>query len=112
MSPRRKAPASLKPLSDPYFRLLWFATVASNIGTWMKDVGVAWSMTSLAPNPVMVSLVQSSSSLPIFLLALPAGALADRMDRRNLVMGTQLWMVLISAVMTALALMGIMSPWL
>lgn len=109
---RWRTPASLKPLTQPYFRALWAATVFSNIGTWMKDVGVAWMMTSLAPTPLMVSLVQAAGSLPIFLLALPAGALADRVDRRTLVMGTQLWMVAVSVLMTALAYYHVMTPWL
>ncbi|MGE5233084.1 MAG: MFS transporter, partial [Acidobacteriota bacterium] len=71
------------PLRQPAFRALWIASVASNVGTWMHEVGAGWLMTSLAPSPVMVSLVQAATSLPMFLLALPAGVLADLVDRRR-----------------------------
>ena len=80
------------PLSNPTFRTLWLASVASNIGTWIQDVGTAWLMTTLAPSPLMVALVQSSATAPIFFLALPAGALADIVDRRKLLLLAQLWM--------------------
>jgi hypothetical protein len=60
--------------------VLWTATVIGNVGTWMRDVGSGWLMTSLAPSPVMVALVQAAGTLPVFLLALPAGALADLLD--------------------------------
>jgi MFS family permease len=59
------------------------AAVASNIGTWMQNVGAVRLMTSLAPSPVMVALMQTATSLPFFLLALPAGALADIVDRQR-----------------------------
>jgi hypothetical protein len=71
------------PLTIPLFRALWIATVAGNIGTWMQDVGASWLMTSLSPSLLFVSLVQTATSLPIFLLALPSGALADVIDRRE-----------------------------
>ena len=69
------------PLWEPLFRSLWLASVASNIGTWMQNVGAAWLMTSLAPSPIMVALVQAATSLPVFLVGLPAGAIADVIDR-------------------------------
>ena len=65
------------PLRHPVFRWLWIATVASNVGTWLQGVGAAWLMTSLTPSTAMVALVQAATSLPMFLLSLPAGALAD-----------------------------------
>src|SRR5262245_19973394 len=64
------------PLAEPIFRALWIATVASNIGTWMQDVGESWLMVSLTTSPILVALVETAGSLPIVLLALPAGALA------------------------------------
>src|SRR5262249_16888254 len=72
------------PLAHPIFRALWIATVASNIGTWMEDVGESWLMVSLTTSPMLVALVETAGSLPIVLLALPAGALADVVDRRRL----------------------------
>jgi MFS family permease len=67
--------------------------IVSNIGTWMHDVGAAWLMTSLAPSPFMVALVQAAGTLPAVVLALPAGALADILDRRRYLIAVQLWMV-------------------
>src|ERR1043166_7662037 len=75
------------PLRHSLFRALWLASVASNIGTWMQNVGAAWLMTSLAPSPTMVALVQAATSLPVFLVGLPAGAVADLVDRRRLLLG-------------------------
>jgi MFS family permease len=99
------------PLRQRVFRALWIASVISNIGTWMQSTATAWLMTTLAPSAVMVSLVQTATSLPIFLLALPAGALADMMDRRRLILLTQVWMLLAAALLAVLTLAGQMTPW-
>lgn len=85
--------------------------MASNIGTWMHDVGGVWLMTSLTPSPIMVALMQTATSLPFFLLALPAGALADVVDRRRLLLATQGWMMAAAAVLGALTLTGVTTPW-
>ncbi|MBZ5529311.1 MAG: MFS transporter, partial [Acidobacteriia bacterium] len=90
------------PFSYPVFRSLWIATVASNIGTWMQSVGAAWLMTSLSKSAVMVALVQAASMLPMFILSLPAGALADFVDRRRLLLVTQTWMLAAAAILWAL----------
>jgi predicted MFS family arabinose efflux permease/quinol monooxygenase YgiN len=105
-------PTAWSPLRNPLFRALWIATLVSNIGTWMQNVGAAWLMTSLAPSPVMVSLVQSAMGLPVFLLALPAGALADVMDRRRLLLFTQGWMLIAAAGLGLLTFIGVTTPWL
>lgn len=76
------------------FRWLWIASVTSNIGTWFQNVGASWMMTTLTPSPTLVALVQSATSLPMFLLSLPAGAIADVLDRRRLLLITQTWMTL------------------
>src|ERR1041384_8258664 len=81
---RATASAAWSPLSNPLFRSLWLAAVASNIGTWMHNVGADWLMTTLAPTPLKVALMQTAENAPLFLLALPAGALADIVDRRRL----------------------------
>src|SRR5678815_824082 len=82
------------PLRGPVFRSLWIALVASNIGTWMQSVGAAWLMTSLTTSPLLVALMQTATSLPVFLVGLPAGALADVVDRRKLLLVTQAGMLL------------------
>ncbi|SFR96659.1 MFS transporter [Sphingomonas jatrophae] len=94
-----------KPLSSPVFRALWIATIVSNIGTWMHDVGAGWLMTSLSTNPLMVALVQAATTLPMFALALPAGALADIVDRRRMLIGAQLF-GLVATALLALATFG------
>ncbi len=106
------APSAWEPLRQPVFRALWIATVVSNVGTWMQNVGAAWLMTTLSPSPLMVALVQSATSFPIFLLGLPAGALADVVDRRRLLLLTQAWMVFAAATLGALTLSGVVTPWL
>jgi quinol monooxygenase YgiN len=85
--------SSWSPLRRPLFRTLWIAALASNAGAWIQDVGSAWLMTSLAPSPIMDSLLQTAASLPFFLLALPAGAVADIMDRRRVLLVAQGWML-------------------
>src|SRR6266404_8629330 len=98
------------PLRESVFRALWIATVVSNIGTWMQDVGESWLMTSLTTSPVLVALVETAGSLPVVLLALPAGALADIVDRRRLLLVMQSWMFVAAGAMGVLALMGQMTP--
>lgn len=98
------------PLRRPLFRALWIATLTSNIGTWMQNVAAAWLMTSLSPSPIMIALVQTATSLPIFLLALPAGALADIVDRRKLLLATQGWMLIMAALLGLLTLGGRITP--
>lgn len=94
------------PLGNPMFRMLWFATLCSNIGSWMQEVGAGWLMTSLAPDPLMVSLVQAAITIPFFLLAIPAGALADILDRRKYLIATQVWMAASAAILGILTLTG------
>ena len=98
------------PLRRAVFRALWIASVASSVGTWMQDVGAAWLMTSLTPSPFLVTLIQVGSSLPMFLLAVPAGALADILDRRHLLIATQTWMLLAAAVLGVVTVSGHVTP--
>jgi MFS family permease len=104
--------ASLAPLEEPLFRGLWMAAVLSYTGTWMQNVGVGWLMTTLTADPFMVGLVQAAISLPVFLIILPAGALADIVDRRRLLLATQTWMALTAAALGVLTLFGLVTPWL
>lgn len=94
------------PLRWPIFRALWIASVASYVGTWMQEVGAAWLMATLTASPLVISLVQSATTLPVVLLALVAGALADVVDRRRLLLVTQGWMLLASGLLGVLTLAG------
>ena len=99
-------PAALAPLKEPVFRGLWLAWLAANLTMWMNDVAAAWLMTSLTTSPVMVALVQTASTLPVFLRGLPSGAMADILDRRRYFAATQLWVSVNALVLAALSLSG------
>ena len=99
------------PLSVPVFRALWLASTFSNIGTFMQDVGAAWLMTSLTISPVMVALMQTATYLPFFMLSLPAGALADLVDRRMLLIVGQGWMLVAALALGCLTYFHIVGPW-
>lgn len=98
------------PLSFPMYRALWIATVVSNVGTWMHDVGAGWLMTSLSPSPLFVALVQTATTLPMFLLALPAGALADIVDRRRMLLAAQLLGLLAATLLAVLTMQDLATP--
>jgi len=92
------------------FRWLWLATVVSNIGSWMYSAASGWLMTSLNPNPLVVSLVQAATSLPLFLFALPAGALADMIDKRRLILALEILTTVFSALFAALVTLNAVTP--
>ncbi len=92
-------PSSLAPLKGPVFRMLWLAWLAANVTMWMNDVAAAWLMTTLTDSAVMVALVQAASTLPVFVLGLPSGALADIVDRRRYFAVTQLWVACVAMVL-------------
>ncbi|MEM1312905.1 MAG: MFS transporter, partial [Pseudomonadota bacterium] len=102
----------MAPFRHRAFAVLWIATVASNVGTWMHDVGAGWLMTELAPSPMMVAAVQSATTLPIFLFALLAGAVADIVDRRRLLIGVNVALGVLALAMAAVVHLGLMTPWL
>lgn len=92
------------PLRHTLYRSLWIATLISNLGLWMQNVGASWLMTSLTDSALLVALLQAATSLPVFLVGLPAGAIADIIDRRRLLLFTQGWMLLAAtglSIMTA-----------
>ncbi len=103
-------PSPWAPLRNPLFRALWLATLFSNLGTWIHEVSGSWMMTELRGDPWMQSMVQVATTTPMFLLALPGGALADVVDRRKYLLTTQFWMMATAAVMAAVALTGRMGP--
>ncbi|MDT4809916.1 H+ Antiporter protein [compost metagenome] len=98
------------PFASRNFTVLWVATVLSNIGTWMHDVGAGWLMTSMSPSPMMVAMVQTATSLPVFLLSLPAGALADIVDRRRLLLLVQVGLCVVAAALAWLVWAGLATP--
>jgi MFS family permease len=102
---------AIAPLRHPAFRALWIANLAGNTGLWIQNTGAGWLMTSLAPSPVMVSLVQAATMLPVFLFALPGGALADILDRRLTLIAAQIWIVAAGIVLAALAAVGLLGAW-
>ncbi len=102
--------SSLAPLGEPLFRSLWIAAVISYTGTWMQNVGAGWLMTQLSPSPFLVGMVLTAATLPVFLVMLPAGAIADMMDRRRLLLYAQWWMVLASATLGLMTLTRYISP--
>ena len=83
--------AVFAPLADPVFRMLYSVWIAANVCMAMSEVAAAWLMTSLTTSPVMVALVQTAATMPVFLLGLPSGALADILDRRRFLAVTQFW---------------------
>ncbi len=98
------------PLRNPIYRALWTAQLVSNVGTWMHNVAAVWLMGTLGGSPVLVALVQSAVTLPVFLTALPAGAMADIVDRRRLLLTTQSWMLLSAGALAVLTAMDAVSP--
>lgn len=99
-----------QPLHNRTFRVLWIATVASNIGSWMHDLGASWMMTSLSADPLMVAMVQAAASLPMFLFMLPSGVLTDVVDRRTYLLFAQTWMLLAAGALGVLTLLDLVTP--
>ncbi len=100
------------PFGRIAFAVLWTATVISNVGTWMHDVASGWLMTSLSPSPLMVALVQAATTLPVFLFALPAGAFADLVDRRRLLIAVMAILAVSTLSLGLLVLFGLVSAWI
>ena len=111
--PSSAGEASISPWS-PFrhtaFTVLWAATVVANIGTWMYNAGSAWLMTTLNADPFIVSLVQVATSLPMFLFALPAGALADIVDKRRFLIAVEGVTTVLSAIIAAFVWLDLVTP--
>jgi MFS family permease len=107
----RASGSAWAPLRQPLFRSLWIAAVISYVGTWMQNLGTGWLMASLTASPMMVGLVQAATTLPVFLVILPAGALADVVDRRRFLLLTQGWMVIAATALAFMTIFRVVSPW-
>jgi MFS family permease len=108
--PLPRSSSAWAPLSVAAFRSLWLALLASNIGTWMQTVGAQWQLVESGGSDFLVSLVQTASMLPIVLLALPSGALADTFDRRRMLLTVQSALCAVAVLLAALTATDHMPP--
>jgi len=109
-SGKTASPGAFSPFGHTAFALLWTATLISNVGTWMHEVGAGWLMTTLSPSPAVVTLVQASTTLPVFLFALFAGALADRFDKRRMLIVINVMLTVVISVLATLVWQERMTP--
>ncbi len=107
-----QAPSALSPLRYPVFRGVWAASTVSNLGVLIQSVGASWLMIAIAPSADMVALVLASVYLPITLFSLVAGAVADNLDRRKVMLAAQAFMLIVSATLAGFAWSGWITPWL
>lgn len=98
------------PFRHRVFLLIWLAATVSSTGTWIRDVASGWMMTELSPSPLLIAMVQAATTLPVFLLSLPAGALADILDRRKLLILVQSVLLLVSLALAASAHANALTP--
>lgn len=102
----------LAPFRYPAFRAIWIANLWSSLGSTIQSVGAAWLMTDLSHSHRMVALVQASSTIPIMLLGVPAGAIADNFDRRRVMLAAQMSMFVVATLLALATWQGRISPWL
>jgi len=111
-APAAKASTSpFVPLRHPAFRMIWTATLVANLGSLIQNVGAGWQMALLTPSHDMVALVQGSTTLPVMILAVAAGALADNFPRRLVMLAAQSFLLVVSAILAVVAFMGLLTPW-
>lgn len=106
----QKAAVPWAPFTYKAFAVIWTATVVSNIGGWMYSAAAGWLMTDLTTNPLLVSLVQVANTLPLFIFALPAGALSDILDRRKLLIAGEVANTIVPGIFAALVWTNHVSP--
>jgi predicted MFS family arabinose efflux permease len=99
-------PSPFAPFRQTTFAVLWVATVLGNTGSFMRDVASAWLVTDLSSTPAAVAMIQAASTIPVFLLAIPAGVLSDILDRRKLLITMQLVLASVSATLMLLSHTG------
>ena len=107
---RAESRSAWAPFAYPAFRIIWSASMTAALCTWMNDVAAAWLMTSMTTDPLMVALVQSAATLPMFLLGLPAGTVADTSDRRQFLIATQVWITAIALLSCLVLWSGLLNP--
>ncbi len=110
-TPETPRASALAPLGSPIFRAIWLASLVSNFGGLVQAVGAAWMMTTITPSASMVALVQASTTLPIMVFSLAAGAIADSFNRRRVMLIAQGFMLVVSVALTISAWMGLLTPW-
>ncbi|HEY1077425.1 MAG TPA: MFS transporter [Fontimonas sp.] len=110
-APSRRTWTALEPLQERTFLLIWSASLMSNFGQLIQGVGAAWEMTRLTASPGMVALVQTALMLPLMLVAVPAGAIADMFDRRRIALFGLGFATLSAALLTVIAALGLTTPW-
>ena len=113
MDPAKNEPShrgQLSPLRSRIFLALWIAAMASNVGTWIQSVGEKWQMAHLTTSPLLIALVEAGTTLPVLVLGLAAGAFADILDRRRLLLGTQLFMLVVAGSLSLLTFTHHISP--
>jgi MFS family permease len=98
------------PLRYADFRRLWAAQFTSNVGSWMQTVAAQWVMISLTSSALLLSAISAASSIPVLLLAIPAGTLGDLVDRKRLILASQLLMLIAAAVLAVLSAAGGLTP--
>lgn len=98
------------PLRNQLFLAIWIAAMASNVGTWVQSVGEKWLMAEITRSPLLMSLIETGSTLPMLILSMPGGAIADIVDRRRLLLLTQTWMLLAATAMAILSALHIVTP--
>lgn len=109
--PESERVSALAPFRHGIFRAVWAAGLVSNFGGLIQGVGAAWMMTTIATSSYQVALVQASTTLPIMLFALVAGAIADSFNRRKVMLVAQAFMLVVSALLTLFTWQGWMTPW-
>ena len=102
--------SSIAPLRQSVFRMLWLTWLMANLCMWMNDVAAAWMMATIATAPIWVALIQTAATLPMFVLGLPSGALADSLDRKRYFLVTQLWVGVVAVLLSLTLFLGWMSP--
>ncbi|MCJ2188410.1 MFS transporter [Novosphingobium beihaiensis] len=105
------AGGAFAPLREPVFRRIWSASLFSNFGQLFLGVGAAWEMTRLSDSPSMVALVQTAMMVPLMLVTLPAGAIADMFDRRRIAMSGLGFSAVCAATLAGISHFGLITPW-
>src|SRR2546428_1057973 len=106
---QQASPSEWAPLHIAVFRAIWFASLAANVGTWFQNVGGVWLMTRFTASPLLIALMQTATTLPVFLVGFRAGALADIVDRRRLLLATQSLILVAAAALSVLTFAGLMN---